>query len=187
MKIPQEHRFHCCATTPGTTQPDASKTADVSRYQHLLDKTFSYRVGDWCRPNRKSGHRWRGHRVYLRRSCKSNGSDGTSEQALPRTVVRRFIPGSWQFLQFFVMGVPQGNDASRAVCERVPYVFERLGIVLSQTSSRKVVPATLHWHRSQNIPRHLSPEDHEVRRWYPRGNAHLHRVVGRHNHVPKLR
>ena len=117
----------------------------------LVDKTFSYRVGDWCRPNRKSGHRWRGHRVYWRRSCKSNGSDdGTSEQALPRTVVRRFIPGSWWFLQFFVLSVPQGNDASRAVCERVPYVFERFGRVLSQTSSRKVVPATLHWHRSQN-------------------------------------
>ena len=61
----------------------------------FFDKTCSFRDGDWCRPNRKSGHRWRGHRVYPRRSCKSNGSDdGTLEQALPRTVVRRFIPGS---------------------------------------------------------------------------------------------
>ena len=44
--------------------------------------------------------------------------------------------------------------------------------------SHRLVPATLHWHRSQNITRHFSPEDHEVRRWYPRGNSHLHRVVG---------
>ena len=52
--------------------------------------------------------------------------------------------------------------------------------------ARKVVPTTFHWQRSQSIPRHFSPEDHEVRRWYPRGNAHLRRVVGRHNHVPKF-
>ena len=43
--------------------------------------------------------------------------------------------------------------------------------------SRRIVPATFHWHGSLSIPRHFSPEEHEVRRWYPRGNVHLRRVV----------
>ena len=30
-----DHRSHCCATTPGITQPDVSKTADVTRNQRL--------------------------------------------------------------------------------------------------------------------------------------------------------
>ena len=61
---------------------------------------------------------------------------------------------------------------------------ERVFIVSCQ---RWFVPARLHWHRSQSIPRHFFPESHEVRRWYPRGNVHLRRVVGRHNHVVKFR
>ena len=118
-----------------------------------FDKTCSFRVGDWCRPNRKSGHRWRGHRVCRRRSCKSNGSnDGTSEQALPRTVVRRIIPGSLVDLTVI------RHERRRKETTRQEQVFERLRRVLSQTSSRKVVLATLNWHRSQNIPRHFSPE-----------------------------
>ena len=68
----------------GTTQPDASKTADVSRNQLLVRQDVLVSSRRLLPPNRKSGHRWRRHRVYRRRSCKSNGSDdGTSEQVLP--------------------------------------------------------------------------------------------------------
>ena len=59
--------------------------------------------------------------------------------------------------------------------------------VLTVPLRRRVIPPKFHWHRCQSIPRHSSPEDHEVRCWYPRGNVHLRRVVRRHNHVPKLR
>ena len=54
------------------------------------------------------------------------------------------------------------HERRRKETTREEQVFERLGRVLSQTPSRKVVLATLHWHRSQNIPRHFSPEGHEV-------------------------
>ena len=79
-----------------------------------FDKTCSFRVGDWCRPNRKSGHQWRGHRVYRRMSCKSNGSDdGTSEQALPRngSEVHSRIVVDLTVLRHVRR---RGNDASRA-------------------------------------------------------------------------
>ena len=58
--------------------------------------------------------------------------------------------------------------------------------VLKVSCQSGFVPARLHWHRCQSIPRHFYPEDHEVRRLYPRGNVHLRRGVGRHNHIPKL-
>ena len=58
--------------------------------------------------------------------------------------------------------------------------------VLTVPLRRRVVPSQFNWHRSQSIPRNFSPEDHELRRWYPRGNVHSRRVVRQHHHVPRL-
>ena len=158
MKIPQSQYFDTIIDFTVVLRHQVPPSQMLQRRQMSLatsiwfDKTYSFRVGDWCRPNRKSGHRWRGHRVYPRRSCKSNGSDdGTSEQALPRTVVRRFIPGSCLFLQFFVM-----SDAARK--RRVKSRF---------------------WGDLEECSRR--------RRWYPRGNAHLRRVVGRQTSMSACR
>ena len=97
-----------------------------------------------------------------RKSCKSSGSDdGTSEQALPEnsgSEVHSRDRGR-SYSQFFVMS--DAAEGKRRVKEQSVSVshtfFERLGRVLSQTSSRKVVPAMSHWHRSQSIPRQFSP------------------------------
>ena len=81
----------------------------------------------------------------------------------------------WIRLSFWVTS-PRDSEAQKTMkIPRVQHVDKivnfpvlsqhqstRLGRVLSQTLSRKVVLATLHWLRSQNVPRHFSPEGHEV-------------------------
>ena len=55
---------------------------------------------------------------------------------------------------------------------------ERMIIVIVSCSiSCKSCSSKAHWHRRQRILRPFSPEDHEVRRWYPQGYGRLRRVV----------